>query len=439
MGIKFTIIILFITNLYSTTLNNLLNSNLPLGTKIEEIKYPNGKITYEIIKDKKKEFYSIHKNSVIFKRFKKIKSKYGNIYLFDLSKKEAFFNGLLFDYILINGNIKSVAKIGIADKNLFIKDDNLLLPLKKTISLNSIFKRVDLNRLKYFVIISKEEKNPINSIKFIKIKTYKNFTNNISLWIWNAKNLKKKKITNYLTNSVYIQISSNFNSAISKLKDTNVTIYGLNGSPKAIFNAKPLLLDIKKLATLKVKYPNIKGYQVDIEPYLLKNFKKNRVNLLKKYITLLKILKKETNKYNLKLSVVIPFWFDNIFIENKNLAFSVIDIADETAVMSYRSNIYKVINLSLNILKYASFANKDIKIGLECMSIKDEKHTIFSIENIDKKYIKKLREFTIKGKSISFYNQMYKLKELPYIDTKEISFKGFILHYYTILPNIAPF
>ncbi len=433
MGTKY-ILILFLT------LNLLANSYL-----IEEIEYANGKKSIEAINNKPKLNYSIDSISIQFNKYKKLKSSYGNIYLYDLSKNNQFFNALSFDKIKIDANFNDIDSLGVADKELFLKEDNYKLPKVKIIKLNMLYKKIDLSRLKYFVVISKKESSPLKSITFIKDRFTAKSKNSISIWVWKPKNLKLQKLLNYRANRVYIQIADSFEESLEKLKGS-IEVYGLNGSPDAIYHKKMLFNDIKRVVKLKKRYSNIKGYQVDIEPYLLKDFKKNQDKILKKYLNLISQLKDECDKYNLKLSVVIPFWFDNIYINNRNLAFSIVDIADEVALMSYRSSINKAVELSKNILNYAKFAKKDIYIGLECMKIEDEKHTIYKVEDkldfclADSKIIngckklKKIREFIVSGDQISFYNNLDRLKKLPSYKVNYSSFKGFILHYLTILP-----
>ncbi len=427
----------------------LLFSKIKVGDRVEEIIYPDGKKVVNLLQNNKYPFYRVDKERIKFNKFKKIKSKYGYIYLFDLSKNNLFFYGYNFDILKIDGNLSNLKTIAIADEKLFKKDDNFKLPKRKIINLKELFKKIDLSKLKYFVAISDNNISPIKEIEFIKTKRAKKAI--IALWIWKSKPIEKEKLKNYKAKRVYIQIDKNFKNGIQKLKDSNITIFGLNGDPKAIYNITPFIKNIQLLSKLKKIYPNIKGYQVDIEPYLLKEFKKDRVNILIKYLNSLKKLKDESKKANLKLSIVIPFWFDNIYINNKNLAFNIVDIADEVAIMSYRSSIKDAIKLSKNILNYANYAKKDILIGLECMKIDNEEHRIYKVKKVIKncliedkmlkecKELDLVRKFTLKGNRLSFYNQLEKLKKLPYIKVDEESFKGFILHFYSILPAKAPY
>ena len=124
------------------------------------------------------------------------------------------------------------------------------------------------------------------------------------------------------------------------------------------------------------------------------------------------------------------------------------DVADEIVLMSYRSDLDKVIAISRLLLSYAGYVKKDIRIGIELMKIEDEQHEVFEVTDTNMTCLtpegffsecatlKKLNEYTLKGSSISFYQQIHKLKALYEGDIPYTSFKGYVLHYLDILPEV---
>jgi hypothetical protein len=270
----------------------------------------------------------------------------------------------------------------------------------------------------------------------------------LETWAWNPENVTSSRLKTQPVERIYMQMKTGFFEALERIKDSNITIYGLNGSPQDIFSDIHLLKDIDTLSILKKKFPFIQGYQVDIEPYLLTVYKENPEKILNQYLTLIQKLKRYTQKHSLKLSIVIPFWFDHLYVKDKNIGFHVIDIADEVVLMSYRSDMNKVFSISKTLLNYAKYSNKELRIGIELMKIEDESHTIYNMiqssclssVGVHEKCIllDKTNQYTVYGKEISFYKQTEKLKHLLTYPIPSSSFKGFVLHHFDLLFTVPP-
>jgi hypothetical protein len=442
--------IVFSTILVSSFSFSLDISKYNIGTLLDVTKYDNNQYSIEVSTNNKPIYYTptttIYDINYTTKYYK---SKFGDIILYDLSKDDRYLNAIDYNYIKFSGFLDG-CRVAISDKSLFHKEDNILLSLdtNNSINLKYIYNDIDLSRLKYIVLFQDNKKCYIDKIRLEKTNKNSYITNHQkkALWIWNPKNkIDINKLKKYNINKTYIQIKDGFETLLGNLNNTNIAIFGLNGSPKDIYSYQHLKNDIKYLSHLKLNYQSIVGYQIDVEPYLLKEFKTNKDKVLKSYIDMLSSLSQLCHKHNLKFSVVIPFWFDNIYYQNINLAKIVVTYADEVVLMSYRSDLDKVIDISKHILAMGDFSDKKIYIGIELMPINDEKHTIYKVIKSDGcltksgfldgcKSLKKIREYTIKGTDISFYNQYHKLND---IDKKNIpfkSFQGFVLHYYDVLP-----
>jgi hypothetical protein len=426
-------------------------SQLPIDSMIEIIK-SNNKETLQIIPsniDARPIHYTPsneHNYSIEFKK-KRYDSKYGILDIYDLSHNNQYLNAINFTNLQIEGNLNG-CRLALSDKQMFQQEDNLIIKNNSNINFNEIYQKIDLSRLKYLILFNKSNQCNINKLVLINNRQEKIDPKNYarSSWVWQPKNIKDEyKLDKFNIKTVYMQMNNNFTAATTRLPHKQ--IYGLNGSPSDIYNYQHLINDIHKLSKIKKSNNNIIGYQVDIEPYLLAEYSSKREEILQKYIDTLNSLKHVCHENGLKFSIVIPFWYSNLYIDNKNLAHIVVDIADEIVLMSYRSDLTKVIDISKDILSMGSFSNKPVKIGIELMKIEDEKHTIYKIVSKDClenqavnpkcKSMIKIKDYTVLGSSISFYNQTYKLKNLDSISIPYNSFNGFTLHFYSKLPLVS--
>ncbi len=429
------ILILFITITDAKILD------LHIGDRVEEVIYSNGKSYINKIQKNKEDIYTPNKSILELKIIpKELKTKYGYIYIYDLSKNGALLNATPFSTITINTNTNDI-KLAIADNYYAQKEDNI--PLKsKIIDLRKVAKKINLMQLKYIIAISnyKLSKSPIDSIVFLK-SSYSNmqYKNSLSTWAWNPKSIEFNKIKDLNITRVYLQVKDGFKKALKEAPE-DIEIFGLNGSPSDIYGYNHLIEDINNIS----KIPNVKGYQIDVEPYLLKEYNQNRDKIWQKYLVMIKKLKRECHRVGLKFSVVMPFWLDSITTQGKSVAFEVVNIADEVVLMSYRSNPKEIRNISKNILNYAQIIGKRVRIGLELMPIEDEKHIIYEVQSIKScilsnkisnqcKILEKIRSFIVKGDSISFFKNRDKLFNFIKKPLKYNSFDGFVLHYYGVL------
>jgi len=428
-------------------------SGLRMSDQIEKITYSNHKSSFRRI-EKQKTISFIPENDpyiLLDKEPKILHNAYGTMYLYDLTKKGKFLNAYVFDQLEIDANLSGVT-VGLADGLHAEKEYHLQLKNQPHIDLRKLYKKIDLSHLKYFIVIDKSNKGfHLKKLSFFSHKVSdRNATKDISSWLWKAKNLDMQKIRDHNIHRLYVQMNQkDFPDMLKKLSSDPISIYGLNGSPADINNYQHLLKDIDLLANLKKKYPFIKGYQIDVEPYLLPNFNQKKDLFFKKYMKMIKNLTDYAHKKGLKFSVVIPFWFDSVFVDNKNLGFYVCDTADEIVLMSYRSDLEQVLSISRLLLSYAGYAGKDVRIGIELMKIEDERHQIYEV--VDTKIdcltseafsskcvaLKQLKDYVIRGDSISFHGQTDKLKSLYEKGVPYPAFKGYVLHHLEILPKTS--
>jgi len=421
--------------------------------QFELTSYENGKSTFlPHSTAKTSNFTPKNKTYTIFPKATVVKNKYGTMYIYDLSVKNKFLNAISFSSLHLDAEVDNIYKIGLADKVYFEKDDSLPVILdSNSVLLSSLYKDIDLTQLKYLVIITKDNKSfELNSLTFNESNKSSKVLKKIrSTWAWEPSDVKVEVLKKHNIKQLYMQVKDGFETALKNLNTDSIKVYGLNGSASDIYGYMHLKEDIVTLGKLKKVYPNLVGYQLDIEPYLLPEFQKNKNEILKKYLNVLGTLKTLAHDNGLEFSVVIPFWFDSLYYNGKNVGFLVSEIADEIVLMSYRSDLALVHKISKTLLAYAQLSNTKIGIGLELMRIKDEIHTIYESTNktfpckqndtFSKECIllKEVSKYTLRGSTISFYKQLHKLHNLDKnssIDTS--TFMGYVLHHYDELDKL---
>jgi len=449
MGFRFGQIALSLVIIHSIGYSLDL-TQYPINSQIDVIEYKNNKYEISLVnKESDKESYT--PNTKIYDinfSAKEYKTKFGNIVIYDLSKNDIpYINILEYDKLIIKGDIQE-CHLAISDRKLFFKEDNIPLDITNNqIDIKQLYKNLDITKIKAIILFKSNPKCNIRQISLHKnrSKPYINLKTKAT-WIWNPDtNISINKLHKYNINKVYLQVKNGFKTTALKLSDNNITIFGLNGSPNDIYNYEHLKNDILLLSKLKASIPNIKGYQIDVEPYILKEFQTNREDVLNAYVNMIKSLSSLCKKHNLEFSIVIPFWYHTIYNKYDNIVQTILNYADELVLMSYRSDLLKVIDISKNILRMGTFSDKNILIGIEFIKIPDEYHTRYKIISKNScitqngfakecKILQKIRSYTIKGSSISFYNQLDKLSHIDKIEIPFNSFKGFVFHHYSVLP-----
>jgi len=451
VAVRLILILLFAANpLNAVNLKGIDLENTKAHTKIRLIRHANGEEKLSLIKEEKVPYYTPKTSTLILTHPPKIiqSKKFGTLFLYDLASEGKYLNALRYDTMELEGNLSKVS-IGLSDRYYARREDHFQLPLQQQFALKSLFGKLDLCRLKYLVIRSRSHTiPPVTRIIFKTDQKHEKHTHTLGVWAWDPKHITDAKLAKQPIKQIYLQMKKGFKQALEQLAGQQVTVYGLNGSPKDIFNYKHLMQDIETLAKLKQEFPFIKGYQLDVEPYLLDHFKENREQYLDQYLIMLQQVKKYAKHYQLTFSVVIPFWFDHLYIHDRNLAFLIVDLADEVTLMSYRSDLNHLITLSQTLLRYANFAEKKISIGIELMKINDEEHTIYEV--LPKKaacltpgiilskclVLYKVQHYVLHGQEISFYGQTGKLEHLLCYPVREKSFAGFVLHHFDLLDTL---
>lgn len=154
-------------------------------------------------------------------------------------------------------------------------------------------------------------------------------------------------------------------------QERGIEAFALDGYPEAIFDPHPLIAKVERLRTvLQGRLPS--GVQLDIEPYLLDGFFNDSTGFTK-YLDVHARVKRALSG-QARLSVVMPFWLTSQFTGNRAVAFAVMDLADEVALMSYRTDPDELRELVDDSLRYADLIGRPVWLGAETRALPLEEH-----------------------------------------------------------------
>ena len=151
----------------------------------------------------------------------------------------------------------------------------------------------------------------------------------------------------------------------------DIEAFALDGYPEAILDARPLLKKVNRLReVMHGRLPA--GVQLDIEPYLLDGFL-NDPQGYEKYLEAHAQVKRVLAG-QARLSIVMPFWLTSQTVHNRAVAFAAMDLADEVAIMSYRTDLSELRDLVEDQLRYADLIGLPVWLALETQPLPMEEH-----------------------------------------------------------------
>ena len=360
----------------------------------------------------------------------------------ELAPKDQWFNAAIYNTLSLQGSCKE-CQVALADKILFSKEDNYIVgDFQQNINLDILRERIDLRHLKYLVLLIKEKQDlKVSGVTFENHFDVKAKTSSMrSVWIWKSQDIDLAVLHKNSIRRIYLQIDDGFEKHAKILYNEGFEVYALDGDPHDIFDAKRLYTDIDRIVQLNVREQVISGFQIDVEPHVLKAFDIHQEEYLHAFATLVNKLTQRAHNHTLAFSIVTPFWYDSLIYKKRPLIYQLIDMVDETVLMSYRSDANSVLRLSADELAYASYHHKKIQIGIELMPIADENHTIYTIEGSTPcivetaleeacAVLKVQKSYRVKGKALSLYGQPKALKQLLSTPIVYPAFEGFVFHH----------
>lgn len=150
-----------------------------------------------------------------------------------------------------------------------------------------------------------------------------------------------------------------------------IEAFALDGYPEAVLDAQPLIKKVEHLREMmQGRLPA--GVQLDIEPYLLDGFL-NHPQGYEKYLKAHAQVK-HALAGQARLSIVMPFWLTSQTTRNRAVAFAAMDLADEVAIMSYRTDLAELRDLVEDQLRYADLIGLPVWLAVETRPLPLEEH-----------------------------------------------------------------
>lgn len=151
----------------------------------------------------------------------------------------------------------------------------------------------------------------------------------------------------------------------------HIEAFALDGYPEAVLDAGPLLKKVERLReVMQGQLPA--GVQLDIEPYLLDGFLNDPQGYEKYLETHAQV--KRALAGQARLSIVMPFWLTSQQARNRAVAFAAMDLADEVAIMSYRTDLAELRDLVEDQLRYADLIGLPVWLAVETQPLPLEEH-----------------------------------------------------------------
>lgn len=269
-----------------------------------------------------------------------------------------------------------------------------------------------------------------------------------AVWLWDFKKALQNpeqtinKLSKIGIGMIFIQVNKELEQFVKFLEvaeKNNIKVSALAGEPSSIYDDSLNILLNDLLVFNKKHTYKFAGFQVDVEPYTLKDYKVNKSGIFKKYNNLISSLYNQKN--GLEFSVVVPFWLSSETLDDgENELNYVLDNSDFVSIMSYRTNYRNVLSIANNSLCLAAKKDKNIHLGLEMLPLPNEKHiTIYSeyiLNNFNTDIVsydeiirlQAVKKFEVKGSDISFENNLDAI--LPLLEKKPpyLSFRGWSIN-----------
>jgi hypothetical protein len=262
------------------------------------------------------------------------------------------------------------------------------------IPLAPLAKRLDLRQLTDVRLVAEEATDiVIEELAFLGPESESQPTPSMGFWHWDyrsairdPKNMvaacRRQHCRRILLQLPDVRDSDLIWDAYARLfavaKSADIDLFALDGAPGMIDHATSIIMKLDRLLAFVGK-EGIPGVQLDIEPYLLDGFPEDET-IFQHYLDTLDRVKTAL-KGRARLSVVIPFWFASTIHRQRPLAFLVMDLADEVAVMSYRTDVDELLAISEDILRYGALEHVPVWLALETTTLLPERHVILKREH----------------------------------------------------------
>jgi hypothetical protein len=164
----------------------------------------------------------------------------------------------------------------------------------------------------------------------------------------------------------------------SMAQQNGIEAVALDGYPEAIQEPQVLADKVLRLLAL-VDQASLAGVQLDIEPYLLPGFFSDQSGP-ERYLAAIDRIQAAISGRT-RLSLVIPFWLTSKMFQERPLAYAVMDRVDEVAVMSYRTDIEELEEISEETLRYGDLIGASVWLAVETTALPVERRVVLRRES----------------------------------------------------------
>lgn len=386
------------------------------------------------------------------------KSKGAGGLLLKLDRQSGDLNLLPYHSITIHGVWRGAWQLAVADERLAQQQDNYLLGAltrdvgSQTFSLQQLPASFDRARGRYLVFRLESAAGSLE-LKGVTLQreTVAGQQVGRGAWLWDMRQVigheqaVVEKLQRYAITRLYLQVDDHLQRYLpflQRARAAGVAVYALDGAPDAHLQSEVLLRRIAAVAAFNRAYPQFafSGFQLDVEPYLQKDFSVDQPRHVTAYLALLDEARRRAGVH-LPVSAAIPFWFDHVATAGRDLAQEVLRRVDELVVMAYRRDYGEAVKISTSILAAAEWAGKPVWLGVELTALPDEDHLELlpalvgeqsDVELAGRRW-RAARSYQVKGAELSFAGAQELLPALLKQRPEFGSFQGWVLHSLEVL------
>lgn len=380
--------------------------------------------------------------------------------LVPLAPQSGTLNLLPYHVVTIDSTSQGVWQVALADEQLVRQQDNWLLGSlasvsgQQTFSLSAVPATFDRAKGRYLVFRLESAAGSL-ALKNITLRrlAVNNRATGRGAWLWDTRQLYGheqallEKLQRHAITRLYLQVDDQLQRLAPFLRlarAQGVAVYALDGAPDAHLQSEALLRRIASVAAFNRAYPHLafSGFQLDVEPYLQKDFSLDRSRHVTAYVALLDAARRQAGA-NLPISAAIPFWFDQVATPGRDLAQEVLQRVDEVVVMAYRRDYEQVLQISTPILAAGEWTGKPVWLGVELTPLADEEHQVLvpvastepGVIELGGRRWRVARSYQVKGASLSLAGAPALLPGLLRQQPPFSSFQGWVVHSLEVLES----
>ncbi|MBP1999382.1 hypothetical protein J2Z69_000401 [Paenibacillus shirakamiensis] len=206
-----------------------------------------------------------------------------------------------------------------------------------------------------------------------------------STWLWDTDRIvnQKEEIVSFAKRQgvkiIFLQVGKEvkdeeYRHFIATAHQSGVEVQALNGRPGWALNehrdeANEFMSWVQNYNASSKPEERFVGVQFDVEPYLLKQWKKSQDVVVQEWMGNIRAWMDQAKASDLKVGVAVPFWLNDVMNPNgggtQPLSDWMISKVDYLAIMAYRDQADQIYQVSEHMLNEADKQNKQIWVGVE--------------------------------------------------------------------------